>query len=197
MGEVLCGGADFYSTPELSAGGRLAWTQWNHPNMPWDSTTIMVGSLSGTRIVNSQSIAGGPNESAVHPRWLGDKLIFVSDRMNWWNLFLWSDGDVRPLCATEAEFCGPQWVLGQQPYAIINDDHLLCSINRSGEESIAIVRISDGLVHQVLPLARPPPRSTSAAAARPRFSTTLTTRLRSLSLLWITLAGLESGPLLR
>ena len=45
MGEVLCAGADFYSTPELSADGRLAWTQWNHPNMPWDSTTIMVGSL--------------------------------------------------------------------------------------------------------------------------------------------------------
>jgi dipeptidyl aminopeptidase/acylaminoacyl peptidase len=148
-GEVLCGGADFYSTPELSADGRLAWTQWNHPNMPWDSTTIMVGRLSASRVVNSQSIAGGPNESAVQPRWLGDKLIFVSDRTNWWNLYLWSGDDVRALCPTEAEFCGPQSTLGQRPYAIINDDHLLCSINRSGEQSIAIVRISDGSLHQV------------------------------------------------
>ena len=72
-GAVLCAGADFYSTPELSASGRLAWTQWNHPNMPWDSTTIMVGSLSGTTVVGSQSVAGGPSESAVHPRWLGDE----------------------------------------------------------------------------------------------------------------------------
>jgi dipeptidyl aminopeptidase/acylaminoacyl peptidase len=148
-GYVLCGGTDFYSTPELSVDGRLAWTQWNHPNMPWDSTTIMVGSLSDSRVVNSQAIAGGSSESAVQPRWLGDKLIFVSDRTNWWNLYLWSDGDARPLYATEAEFCGPQWTLGQRPYAIINDDHLLCSINRSGEQSIAIVRISDGLLHQV------------------------------------------------
>ena len=137
---MLCAGADFYSTPELSASGRLAWTQWNHPNMPWDSTTIMVGSLSGTTVVSSQSVAGGPSESAVQPRWLGDKLIFVSDRTNWWNLYLWSEDGVRPLCATEAEFCEPQWILGQRPYAIIDDDHLLCSINRSGEQSIAVLR---------------------------------------------------------
>ncbi len=150
-GAVLCAGADFYSTPELSASGRLAWTQWNHPNMPWDSTTIMAGSLSGTTIVSSQCVAGGAGESAVHPRWLGDKLIFVSDRTNWWNLHMWSEEGVRALCTTEAEFCEPQWVLGQQPYAIIDHDHLLCSINRCGEQSIAILGISDGELHQVAP----------------------------------------------
>jgi dipeptidyl aminopeptidase/acylaminoacyl peptidase len=148
-GTVLCAGADFYSTPELSANGRLAWTQWNHPNMPWDSTTIMVGSLSGRTVIASQSVAGGPSESAVQPRWLGEKLIFISDRTNWWNLYQWSEGEVRPLCATEAEFCEPQWTLGQRPYAIIDDDHLLCSINRSGDQGIAMLRVSDGLLHQV------------------------------------------------
>ena len=147
-GAVLCSGADFYSTPELSASGRLAWTQWNHPNMPWDSTTIMIGSLSGAVITDSQAVADGPSESALQPRWLGDKLIFVSDRRNWWNLYLWSDGQVQPLCETDAEFCPPQWVLGQRPYAIIDDDHLLCAINRSGLQSIEIVKISDGTLRQ-------------------------------------------------
>jgi hypothetical protein len=148
-GAVLCAGADFYSTPELSASGRLAWTQWNHPNMPWDSTTIMVGDLSGSTIMNSQPVAGGPSESALQPRWLDDNLIFASDRSNWWNLYLWNEDGVRPLSATEAEFCEPQWVLGQRPYAIIDDDHLLCSINRSGEQYIAVLKISDGGLQQL------------------------------------------------
>ena len=143
-GTVLCSGADFYSTPELSANGRLAWTQWNHPNMPWDSTTIMIGSLSSRVITDSQAIAGGTGESALQPRWLGEKLIFASDRTNWWNLYLWSDGQVEPLHETEAEFCAPQWTLGQRPYAIIDDDHLLCTVNRSGEQSIAVLQISSG-----------------------------------------------------
>jgi dipeptidyl aminopeptidase/acylaminoacyl peptidase len=143
-GTVLCSGADFYSTPELSASGRLAWTQWNHPNMPWDSTTIMIGSLSGRVITDSEAIAGGVGESALQPRWLGEKLIFASDRTNWWNLYLWSDGQVKPLHEAEAEFCAPQWTLGQRPYAIIDDDHLLCTVNRSGEQSIEVLQISSG-----------------------------------------------------
>jgi dipeptidyl aminopeptidase/acylaminoacyl peptidase len=147
-GAVLCVGADFYSTPELSASGRLAWTEWNHPNMPWDATTIMVGNLSGSAIMNSQAVAGGPNESALQARWLDDTLIFASDRTNWWNLYLWGEDGVRPLCDTEAEFCEPQWVLGQRPYAIIDNDHLLCSINRSGEQSIVVLRLSDGGLQQ-------------------------------------------------
>jgi dipeptidyl aminopeptidase/acylaminoacyl peptidase len=148
-GAVLCGDADFYSTPELSASGQLAWTEWNHPNMPWDSTTIMIGSLSGGPITDSQAIAGGSGESAAQPRWLGEKLIFASDRTNWWNLYLWSEGQLKPLHKTDAEFCPPQWTLGQRPYAIINDDHLLCTLNRSGEQSIEILRISDGTLRSV------------------------------------------------
>jgi dipeptidyl aminopeptidase/acylaminoacyl peptidase len=101
--------------------------------------------------MNSQQVAGGSNESALQPRWLGEKLIFVSDRTNWWNLYLWNEGEVRPLYATEAEFCEPQWLLGQRPYAIIDDDHLLCSINSSGEENIAVLRMSDGTLEQIAP----------------------------------------------
>jgi dipeptidyl aminopeptidase/acylaminoacyl peptidase len=151
-GTVLCGGADFYSTPELSVRGRLAWTEWNHPNMPWDSTTIMIGSLRDGEIIDSQTIAGGVDESAVQPRWLGEKLIFASDRTNWWNLYEWSDGQVKPLHETDAEFCPPQWTLGQRPYAILDDDHLLCTLNRSGEHSIEVLRISDGTLRSTVGL---------------------------------------------
>jgi dipeptidyl aminopeptidase/acylaminoacyl peptidase len=148
-GTVLCSGADFYSTPELSASGRLAWTEWNHPHMPWDSTMIMIGSLRRHLITDRQVIAGGPAESAVQPRWLGERLIFISDRTNWWNIYQWTEDQVQPICETDAEFCSAQWTLGQRPYTIIDDDHLLCSLNRSGVQSIELLTISDGTLHAV------------------------------------------------
>ena len=45
-GTVLVSGADFYSDPQLSADCELAWTQWDHPAMPWDATLIQRGVLS-------------------------------------------------------------------------------------------------------------------------------------------------------
>ena len=63
-GTVLCTGADFYATPELSATGRFAWTEWNHPDMPWDASTVMVGTLGLDGVTGVKAVAGGPGESA-------------------------------------------------------------------------------------------------------------------------------------
>jgi len=149
-GTVLCHGADFYSTPELSEDGQLAWTEWNHPNMPWDSTVIMVGRFDGAALVGARPVAGGAGESAVQPRWLSrDQLIFVSDRTGWWNLYLRREGFDRPLCPMDAEFSSPQWSLGLSPYAVFDDDHLLCTITRNGMPSIAMLTISNGTLAPV------------------------------------------------
>ncbi len=106
-GTVLCSGADFYSTPEFSDSGRLAWTQWDHPNMPWDSTVIMVGDLTDSAVRDPVVVAGGHGESAVQPRWAGTDLILLSDRSNWWNLYRWAGESLHPLHATDAEFTFP------------------------------------------------------------------------------------------
>ena len=43
---VIVSGCDFFSSPRLSAdNNRLAWLQWNHPNMPWDGCEMWVGEL--------------------------------------------------------------------------------------------------------------------------------------------------------
>jgi len=147
---VLCTGADFYSTPQLSADGRLAWTQWDHPNMPWDSTTIMIGTLAGRSVIDSRVVAGGPGESAVQPRWLRDgELIFASDRTNWWNLYAWRNGETRALHETAAEFCLPQWMFGQTPYAVIDDDHLLVTLNRGNVLSAGVLSLITGELEPV------------------------------------------------
>ncbi len=145
-GQVLCSGADFYSTPELSASGRLAWTEWNHPNMPWDSTTIMVGNLVDGRVHDPQRVAGGPDESAIQPRWWDDRLLLLSDRTNWWNLYAWSGQALRPLHPAEAEFGFAQWNLGMTPYAVAGTDQLVCTVNENGRQHVALLTVSTGVL---------------------------------------------------
>jgi dipeptidyl aminopeptidase/acylaminoacyl peptidase len=143
-GTVICAGADFYATPELSDAGRLAWTQWSHPDMPWDCSQVMAGSFSASAVTDVTTVAGGPGESAMQPRWLGDQLILLSDRTGWWNLYRWDDRDLSALHHDDAEFALPQWTLGQDPYAVLDDDHLVCTVCRSGPQSVAILRVSTG-----------------------------------------------------
>lgn len=154
-GTVLVDSVDFCSTPELSADGRLAFVTWDHPAMPWDATALSVGTLagdatSGWRLENVCRAAGGPAVSAVHPRWTPDgTLVLVDDRSGWWNLYAWSggDGEDRPLHPAEAEFCEPGWVLGQTPYAVVDDTTLVCALNRSGVLSTALLDLGTGDLH--------------------------------------------------
>jgi dipeptidyl aminopeptidase/acylaminoacyl peptidase len=144
-GTVVCAGADFYANPELCADGRLAWTEWNHPSMPWDATLIRVAELDGTTPGPAQHVAGGPQESAVQPRWTPDgTLVFASDRSGWWNLYAWSAGSTRCLRSAEAEFAGPLWQLGQSPYAVVDDGHLLVTQGTGAAGSIGILAVSTG-----------------------------------------------------
>ena len=85
-------------------------------------------------------VAGGPGESAVQPRWLGEELIFVSDRTDWWNLYLLERRCDPGRCTRPTPSSAfPQWKLGQTPYAVLDDDQLLCTVNRSGEQSLAVL----------------------------------------------------------
>ncbi len=75
----LSRGADFYMQPTWHpAGDRLAWVEWDHPNMPWDGTRIQIARLEGSppRVVDVTTAAGGADSPAQQPlfspdgRWL-------------------------------------------------------------------------------------------------------------------------------
>jgi dipeptidyl aminopeptidase/acylaminoacyl peptidase len=146
--EVLVGGPDFVSTPRWSPDGqRLCWVQWEHPNMPWDSTTLCVGQ-SGS---DAQTVAGGPGESVVEPRWSDDgSLVFISDRTGWWNLYRWDPdrGEVEQLTDLEAEVALPQWALGGARYAILDGGRIVFAQARGGFDRLS-VRLSDGTVNDL------------------------------------------------
>ncbi|MBD3882294.1 S9 family peptidase [Phormidium tenue FACHB-886] len=140
-GTVLVSGSDFYASARLSPdGSRLCWLCWNHPNMPWDGTTLWVATVQadGT-LVDAQQIAGGITESIFQPEWSPDgRLYFVSDRTGWWNLYRWSvGGAIEPLCPKSAEFGLPQWVFGMTTYGIESADRLVCTYVEAGVQHLA------------------------------------------------------------
>lgn len=114
-GAVLFEASDFVAYPRVSADGhRLAWISWNHPDMPFDGTTLHVGDLDGGALARGVVVAGSRTESVVEPAWDRDgTLYFMSDRSGWWNLYRWDGRRVRPVVALEAEFATPLWRLGQ------------------------------------------------------------------------------------
>ena len=73
---------------------RLAWLEWDHPDMPWDATRLRVAAvLEDGTLDRSDLAAGGPEESVVQPEWSPDgALHLVSDRSGWWNLYRLVDG---------------------------------------------------------------------------------------------------------
>ena len=146
-GMVLTSGADFYSNPRLSPDGRrLAWLQWNHPNMPWDGSELWVGEIGedGT-ITSSELIAGGPQESIFQPEWAPDgTLYFVSDRTGWWNLYRRSGDRDEAVAPMEAEFGLPQWVFGMATYAFLDPRTILATYTRDGTWHLVTIDTASG-----------------------------------------------------
>ncbi|MFZ1411295.1 MAG: prolyl oligopeptidase family serine peptidase, partial [Micropruina sp.] len=126
-GTPLCLGADFYASPELSGDGRLAWVEWNHPNMPWDATLLRVALLTqgaaGPLLAEPTTVAGGPEEAAGFPLWRKDgALVYVSDRDGWSKPY--RAGNPHPLVNHDADTVPPLWVFGQRPWAESADGRL-------------------------------------------------------------------------
>ncbi len=156
-GRVLAEGADFYAAPRLSPdGSRLAWIQWNHPNMPWVGTELWVAEFAEDGgLASWRKIAGGDAESVCQPLWSPDGVLYmISDRNGWWNLYRCdlAGGVVRPVCPHAAEFAGPQWVFGQSSYAFLSAGQLVCTYGEGGRTRLARLDVDTG---RLLPLDLP------------------------------------------
>jgi dipeptidyl aminopeptidase/acylaminoacyl peptidase len=141
---VLVSGPDFVASPRVSpAGDRLAWLEWDHPDMPWDATRLRVGAIApdGTLGV-PELVAGGLEESIVQPEWSPDgELHFVSDRSGWWNLYRLAEGPrLDALAPMEAEFADPSWVFGRSSYAFLGDGSIVANGRRDGRDRLFHIR---------------------------------------------------------
>lgn len=148
---VLVHGADFYLSPELGPDSRIAWCEWNHPNMPWDTTTIRCGTLlpdpsdpATLCVTDVTAVIGGKHESALYPMWRPNgELVCVTDASGYWNFVVWDGQRVRPLHEDPHDYSRPAWTLGRGPAAILDDRRLVCVRNLDGYEQLGL--LAEGL----------------------------------------------------
>lgn len=126
---IVESGHDFYGAPRFAPSGeRLAWLAWDHPNMPWDVTTLYV---------DGKAVAGGSDESVIDPRWSADgALHYASDRTGWWNLY--RDGE-RLTSLEGAEIGFPMWVFGMSRYVFLDDGRIVCVVTRDAVDSLRVL----------------------------------------------------------
>ena len=141
--QVLARGADFYATPRLSeAGDQIAWLQWNHPDMPWDSSRLVRANIASDNglvsLRNVESIAGGESSSVCQPGFLIDGgLAYAMDQtadadsvQNFWNLYRSGKEGTVAITQDIAEYGEAHWVFGQRRWVQTEPSTLLAIATR-------------------------------------------------------------------
>ena len=160
-------GSDFIASPVFNSDGTLvAWTQWSHPDMPWEGSEVYIASVKvikdekGDHLVptNVRKVAGEKGTvSAVEPLWApnGRDLIFTSDISGFKNLWIASVvsiGEVeiqiqsRPVLnqPVDEDFGEPAWLLGGSSYAILDNSTIIATAFKKGQSAIYKVDIKAG-----------------------------------------------------
>jgi dipeptidyl aminopeptidase/acylaminoacyl peptidase len=152
-GRVLASASDFVAGARPSPdGSRLAWLEWDLPDMPWDSVGLRLADVSADgSLGEARTVAGGAGISIVQASWDPRGVLhFVSDETGWWNLYAFdgpdgTDGPARNLAPMEAELGDPAWVFGRSSYAFLAGGAILAVARADGRD--AFVRIAaDGSV---------------------------------------------------
>ena len=150
---TLASGHDFYSSPQLHCN-KMAFVAWDHPNMPWDNTSLYVQMLDANlKPVGEATRVHGGHASVALPRWTPDgSLVFLSDHDGYYNLYEYKEGlPILALCPKEADLCsgGQGWVLGLSPFTVMPNSSIVSAYTdkeEGGSKLVVITRQEDGSV---------------------------------------------------
>jgi len=149
---TLAWGRDFYGAPRLSPdGARLAWLEWDHPNLPWDGTELRLAEFGpdGT-IGEAMTVAGAADTWVAQPRWAGDgSLWFVAEPDEWMSLHRWHEGRTERMTAIDAEFAYPDWQLGYATFVPRPDGTALAVGRSRGRDRLYQVGPAPGVAEEL------------------------------------------------
>lgn len=126
-GTVLWSGSDFVSRPAVDAGAdRVAWVTWDHPEMPWDTTTLRSARLVDSGVADSAVVVSEPGVSVLQPAYSPTgELWFVSDSSGAWNLHRLGPDGPEQLTHGDRDLAGPPWTLGLRDFAFLDDGRVV------------------------------------------------------------------------
>ncbi len=150
-GEVLFGDSDFVAAASLSPDGRrIAFVSWDHPNMPWDNTTLWSASFDASGALGDLVAHNGPGEAVMDPQFdAHGKLYAISDRDDWWKLYR-IDGETFsavPSGLSAVEVGGPAWGIGEHFYRFLDDGSILAQVAQGGVSSLYRLDPAAGSAH--------------------------------------------------
>lgn len=137
---VVASGHDFYSSPDYDPTSQCySFVAWDHPEMPWDATTLYVVDGDGAKImaVHDQQC------SVYAPQWYKGKLYFLSNVSGWYNLYCWNGTTTTPLLPREADFSEASngWMLGVKCFTFLDNGTLVATYNNSEQGGSQVVLI--------------------------------------------------------
>jgi len=140
---VIASGADFYSNPRLSADAKyLSWIQWQHPQMPWDGTELMVATVAQQgSLSDERRIVGNTTTAIVGALWAHGRLVYASDDTGWWNLNAYdieSNTYTQLTQLSDADIGIPPWVFGLQRFVEI-DQGLGVIVTREAQDELHVL----------------------------------------------------------
>ena len=149
---ILVKGNNFYFDPILSPdGSQIAWLQYNHPNMPWNSTELVLADYKDNSVVprSDKIIAGRNGVSVCGIRFdRSGRLFFVMDEegqpeespKNWWNLYQYDTGEIRAITQELAEFGLPMWVFRFMNWDFLpSSGRIVANYDKKGEGFLALI----------------------------------------------------------
>ena len=145
--EVLHEGHDFYAAQQLSPDGtRIAFLVWDHPNMPWDGTQLVVARIGAHGLTDETVVAGGIGESVFQPQWISDdRVLYVSDESGFWNLYSYDASGVYRAVPDEAEYGLPLWQLDTRAYVVAGTRYVVAQRIEDGAAELVVADVEQGM----------------------------------------------------
>ena len=135
---VLASGRDFYAAPRLSPdSSRIAWIEWDFPQMPWDETELKEAAFELGRLTDVRSVAGGTGESVQQPAWDAQgRLLYISDASGWWNVHRDGEGALHD---DQADVGLPSWYFGMSSMVPLDDGRILVTRVRNASHELCVL----------------------------------------------------------